>query len=241
MAWAKLGIYDQSRKKSSPPVNDVYTDMEEIEMSDSQGERDEKSYLALLKHPLVLLLIGSVLSYLLVPWIGEKLSHKHVLQEGRVNQARDVLKQVLVDDEQLNRIETAYGMFDNGAASDPKGYKAAQAELRRTSRELYLEFDGHAWWWRHDLPMLSELLGLPTESKKTIENLNLAYEANLKESCLQLALLGRQFLGDDYVPRNPKNAEVLNAVKDRMTDLGKERSYITSRLVSLFMPSKLNW
>jgi len=208
---------------------------------DSRCEENGKSFWSGLKHPLTILLVGSALSYWLVPWIGEKVSHGHVLQEQRVNQARDVLTQALIDDEQLNMIVTAYGMFDNGAASDPKSYKAAQAELRRNSGELYLGFDRHAWWWGHDLPMLSGLLELPQGNKKTIEDLNSAYANNLVESTHQLDLLGRQFLGKDYVPGNAKNAEVLNAARSRLAELAKDRGAITRQLAGLFMPSGLNW
>jgi hypothetical protein len=89
--------------------------------------------------------------------------------------------------------------------------------------------------------MLSGLLELPQGNKKTIEDLNSAYANNLVESTHQLDLLGRQFLGKDYVPGNAKNAEVLNAARSRLAELAKDRGAITRQLAGLFMPSGLNW
>ena len=60
----------------------------------------------------MLLLIGSTLSCLLVPWISENSSHRRVLQEQRVSEARDILKQSLADDAQLNAIVTSIEMFN---------------------------------------------------------------------------------------------------------------------------------
>jgi hypothetical protein len=86
----------------------------------------------------MLLLIGSVLSYLLIPWISEKSSHRRLLQERRVDKACDVLKQGLTDDEQLNSIMTAFEIFNKEAESDPKTYKIAQAELKHSfTSKLY--------------------------------------------------------------------------------------------------------
>ena len=185
---------------------------------------------------MTVLLAGAVLSYLLVPWISEKSAHKRLLQEQRVNKACDILKQGLIDDEQLNSIQTAFKIFNKEAASDPKSYKTAQAELKRSFAKLYFEFDQHGWWWDNDLAVQSTLLELPSGSKITIEELHDAYKSNLLEATRQLDLLRAQFFAQDYKPADPHNAEVIAATNKTMTDLATARGAITSQLANLFMP-----
>ena len=204
-------------------------------------QRDQKWYLSIWEHPLMLLLIGSTLSCLLVPWISENSSHRRVLQEQRVSEARDILKQSLADDAQLNAIVTSIEMFNKEAESNPKGYKAAQAEHERSFGKQYLEFDQHAWWWGHDLPVQSGLLELPSGSKGEIENLNQAYAKSLLGSVQQIDVLRKECLGKDYVPRAPHNAEVLLAARKALNDLAVTRGSIISQLAGKFMPPGINW
>ena len=105
-------------------------------MNSIPNSQDDNWYFSVWKHPLTILLIGGVLSYLLVPWIREKSSHKRLLQEQRVDRACDVLKQGLIDDQQLNSIQTAFEIFNKEAESDPKSYKTAQAELKRSFNKM---------------------------------------------------------------------------------------------------------
>ncbi len=210
-------------------------------MSNLPRRRSQKWYLSIWEHPLTLLLIGSALSCLLVPWISENSSRRRVLQEQRVSEARDILKQSVADDAQINAIVTSIEMFNKEAASNPKGYKAAQAEHERSFDTQYLEFDHHAWWWGHDLPVQSGLLELPSGSKDEIENLNQAYAKSLLGSTQQIEVLRKQFLGKDYVPRGLHNAEVLLAARKALNDLAVTRGAIISQLAGKFMPPGINW
>jgi hypothetical protein len=205
-------------------------------MNKVQSDQDSKWYFSVWKHPLTVLLVGAILSYLLVPWISEKSAHKRLLQEQRVNKACDILKQGLIDDEQLNSIQTAFKIFNKEAVSDPKSYKTAQAELKSSFAKLYFEFDQHGWWWDNDLAVQSKLLELPSGSKSAIEELHYAYKNNLLEAARQLDLLRAQFFAKDYKPGDPHNAEVIAATNKAMTDLATARGAITSQLAYMFMP-----
>jgi hypothetical protein len=211
--------------------------MKEIDMNNIQSGQNGKWYFSVWKHPLILLLIGSALSYLLIPWISEKSSHKRLLQEQRINKACDVLAQGLIDDERLNSIVTHFEIFNKEAESDPKTYRTAQAELKRSFRELYSEFDQHAWWWDHDLPVQSGLLGLAPGSRQRIEELHMAYKKNLMDSGTQVDVLRAQFLSKDYAPRDQHNVEILLATRRALGDLATARGAITSQLAGMFMPS----
>jgi hypothetical protein len=206
---------------------------------DSSADPSETKnwYISIWKHPLTLLLIGSVLSYVLIPWITEKSSHKQLLQQQRIDRACDVLKQGLVDDEQLNSIQTAFEIFDKEADSDPDSYKAAQVELKSQFSKLYYGFDQHGWWWDHDLPVQSRLLELPPGSDKKIERLHDAYKQNLLDSVQQVDELRKQFFAKNFKPRAPHNEEVLASTHKTLNDLATVRGGLTSQLASIFMPS----
>jgi len=200
-----------------------------------------KKFLEICKHPLVLLLVGSALSYLLIPWITDSSSHKRVLQEERVERAVDVLKQGLTDDQKLISMVNLFEMFNKDVEADPKTYKAAQAELKTAFDKQYLEFDQHAWWWGHDLPIQSGLLELPAESKQTIESLNYEYSKNLLAAVKQIDVLRVKFTGKTYVPGDPHNAELLLAARQALGDLANARGGITSHLAAIFMPPGRRW
>ncbi len=200
-----------------------------------------KKFLDICKHPLVLLLVGSALSYLLIPWITDRSSHKRVLQEQRVERAVDVLKQGLTDDQKLISILNLFEMFNKDAEADPKSYKTAQAELKTSFDKQYLEFDQHAWWWGHDLPVQGGLLELPLESKKEIETLNYEYSKNLLAAVQQIDTLRVKFTGKEYVPGDPHNAPLLLAARQALGDLANTRGGITSHLAAMFMPPGRTW
>jgi hypothetical protein len=205
-------------------------------MNTVQDAKDERWYVSIWKHPLMLLLMGSILSYLLIPWISEKSSHKQLLQQERVNKAIDVLKQGLIDDEQLNSIQTAFEIFDKEAESDPESYRNAQEELKKSFTSLYFEFDEHGWWWDHDLPVQSKLLELPQGSAKKIEQLRDAYKQNLMASVQQVDVLRKRFFAKDYAPQDSHNAEVLSDTRKALNDLATARGALTSQLADMFMP-----
>jgi hypothetical protein len=232
-----LGARQEKVRQNRLAVYSVGLKRSEMEIPVQSGQ-DGKWFISALKHPLVLLLIGSVLSYLLIPWISEKSSHKRLLQEKRVDRACDVLQQGLIDDLKLNSIQTAFEMFNKEAESDPKSYKTAQAELKNSFNKLYFEFDQHAWWWDHDLPVQSKLLELPSGSKEKIEQLHDVYKKNLLDSVEQLDVLRAHFLAKDYKPREPHNTEVLLATRRALNDLATNRGAITFQLAFMFMPPR---
>jgi len=200
------------------------------------GEEKKRSE-SLLKHPLVILLVGTSLSYIFIPWISEKSSHKRLLQEQRINLATEILKQGLQDDQQLSSIHTAFAIFDKQQSAFP-GDPSSGKQIRDNFSRLYGEFDQHAWWWYHDLTVKSRLLGLPVEGQKEIEKLQDLYRQNLVNSAQQVERLRVQFCAKSYNPDDPRNAQVLGETKKALDELVIERGAIVSRMSNVFMPSQ---
>ncbi|HKN69618.1 MAG TPA: hypothetical protein VJX30_01050 [Terriglobales bacterium] len=206
-------------------------------MLPTRDGRKGKSY-RFLKHPFFLLLFGTILSCLVVPWISEISSHRRLLQEQRVNLAADILKQALLDDQQLSTIHTTFEFFYKEQIAFPLGDPSAPKQLHESFAKLYSEFDRHAWWWDHDLPLKSVLLGLPSDRQNDIKQLHDRYKQNLFKSVEQVEKLRVQFCAARYQPNDPRNAQVLDETGKVLEDLAKDRGAIASQMARIFMPPR---
>jgi hypothetical protein len=195
-------------------------------------------YGSFLKHPLFLLLLGTVLSYLVVPWISEISSHKRLVQEQRIDLAADILKQALQDDQQLSTIHTAFEIFYKQQIAFSPGDPGAPKQLHENFAKLYSEFDRHAWWWDHDLPLKSALLGLSLDRQNDIGKLHELYKQNLLKSVEQVEQLRVQFCVAHYHPKNARNAQVLDETKKALDHLAIDRGAIASQMARTFMPPR---
>jgi hypothetical protein len=191
--------------------------------------------------PFPLLLVGTVLSYLFIPWISSRSTHRSLLQEERVKQATEILDQSLLVDKQLNSIRTAFELFEKAAVSEPSQYKMAEAQLNSRFYDLYSEFNRHAWWWDHNLPVEARLLDLPPGSEARIGTLHEEYVTNLMDSTHEVELLRGQFLVQRYKPGDKCNAKVLKDTDKELKNLERARGCIISKLAGLFMPPKITW
>jgi hypothetical protein len=210
-------------------------------MNETQGNKDAGRVTHFLRHPFFLLILGTALSYVFIPWISEKSAGKRLLQESRINRATDILRQGLIDDERLNSMQTAFEIFQKHAASDPDNYKSAQKEFREYFDKVYLEFDQHAWWWDHDLPVQGRVLGLPSDRLDRIEKLHDNYVKNLIDASRQVDVLRALFLAKDYKPEDPHNAEALAGTRKALDGLLASRDRIASDLAGVFMPQGQGW
>jgi hypothetical protein len=195
----------------------------------------EKWYVALARHPLVVLILGTVLSCWLIPWISSRANNKRLQQEKRVNKAIDILGQSLIDEERLNLIQTAFETFQKHCTSDPDNCKRDQQELRQNYDKLYSEFDQHAWWWYRDLDVQARLLHLPPGSTDKILRLRESYKNSLLHSVHQIAELGPRFLARDYRLDDPNNTEAIKQARAALSSDVIVRSGISSELAGTFM------
>jgi hypothetical protein len=200
-----------------------------------------KRFRSIAKHPLTLLAISSVLSYALIPWISEKSAHARLIQQQRMSQALDILKQSVADDQELNMMTTSFGLFCKNAASNPRIAKKLQRDEMTAFSAQYARFDQHAWWWRHDLATQSKLLLLPSGSKEEIETLSARYDSSLMDSAAVVDKLRDYFLGKSFSPQNARNRKMIDAAAQDLTKFSIERGAIASQLSRMFMPPDTKW
>src|SRR5262245_13403099 len=72
---------------------------------------ESKGIFSVLKHPLFLLVVGSVIGSFLIPWISQKNDKSRVLREARLKKAVDIVNNNTMTLSQLNSLVTRLGIF----------------------------------------------------------------------------------------------------------------------------------
>jgi hypothetical protein len=140
--------------------------------------------MALSRHPITVLVLGTILSAIVVPVIMSDFTDHKLLQEAKLTEAKTILSQNTLVDKQLNTIQTMFENFVKDAQTSDWDYREIQKELIIDIHEQYKQFDEHAWWWYGDLLMQAKLLKIPNSAIDQIKPLIKQYEANLIESFL---------------------------------------------------------
>ena len=102
-----------------------------------------------LKHPLILLMIGSGMTYWLIPWILSDVAKKESDRKGKVALAVKYLDQNSEMNQRFNSLLVSLELFHK--YSSAKHLSDEQRELRKNSTELYMKFDRDVWWWPWNL------------------------------------------------------------------------------------------
>ena len=203
-------------------------------MNKVESGLQKRWYVALARHPLVVLILGTAFSCLLIPWISSRANNKRVQQEKTIDEAIDILKKSLIDEERLNSMQTAFEMFQAHSISDPDNCKRDQQELKQYYDRLYLEFDQHAWWWNRDVVVQATLLHLPPGSPDKILKLHDSYKDSLMGSADQIRALAARFLARDYRPDDPNNTRALEKARAALSKAVIVRFGISRDLAGTF-------
>ncbi|MGH9908676.1 MAG: hypothetical protein ACRD8U_24210 [Pyrinomonadaceae bacterium] len=119
------------------------------------------------QHPLILLLVGSVLSSLLIPGISARSTEAQLIQETRLKKALEVGIHNREFDSKLNGITTLMKTFHNQNVRmkfNPVELRQAQNAFRKDYTDRYLALNETAWWWYWDIQREARLLKLTSAS-----------------------------------------------------------------------------
>jgi len=185
-----------------------------------------------LRHPLMLLLAGTLLSSLIIPWINGRSARVERRQNGRQQKAVEVLRAAGQDTRRLNALRSAFDNYerDVGTASVAE----RRTELRRRVYELYGEFDGEAWWWyRAALREADVFDWLSGAEQQRMRELADGYEANL------LKATGKILEGpwQRYLSKEAGAADgepVMPALNKQLGELQAQRDELTEKMVRVF-------
>jgi hypothetical protein len=196
-------------------------------------ETDMSDLVELLRHPVVVLLLGALASAILVP----KLSYWVKLKDTRLQKALILIKTATTVDRHLNALLTTLELFQkdsSGPAARLSDYRQEQHELRKTMMTLYLQFDRVAWWWYDNVYTEAVLLGIVARTQLSrMHTLIESYEANLIRTTEEINVLWARFLREDYNPVANENILAMRRVRATATVLEKQRRTIIRELATI--------
>ncbi|HEX8131454.1 MAG TPA: hypothetical protein VF527_20305 [Pyrinomonadaceae bacterium] len=189
-----------------------------------------------LRHPLTLLIIGSVLSYFLIPYISSISNKRQLLQEARLKKASEIVHTTTMLASQLNIIRSRLGEFhkDNiNLRPTPSELKQKQDKLADDIKARYSEFDKVAYWWDKDFYQDAIILEIipPSGSKQLSDDLQ-AYNKNLVETGNAIFEFRDACISSDYDFEKEGNVTQIKKQMDgKLEKLYYEREKLVSNLV----------
>ena len=195
----------------------------------------------LLEHPLLLLLIGTILTTWLVPVISARVDRKKLIQEKSQEEATKIIQDSQDVNRALNGMQVTLEFFYKNNRQGPfqkaRHYAAAQQKTLADLQDQYKAFDKLAWWWPRDIRWEASFLDFMSEDKlKQIQADGDAYTANLSECMDILDRLWDDLLRKPFDPRNPSLQAEVKETRDKLDKLQAERSDLTSQFVHVFIP-----
>jgi hypothetical protein len=202
------------------------------------NSQDLKGVRAILGHPLFLLVIGSIIGSLLIPWIGDKISRNKVVQDARLRKAIEIVDNNTKTVSQLNSMVTRLTSFhENNVRRSPAPDKLRelQEKLVEDMDSRWAEFEKTGWWWYQDLNDEAVILGMiPAEGSATLRQHVNAYHDNILATSNAMKLLWNPCTAADYDYKNGKIEKVRDEMNQKLANLFNERIQLVNNLVNDF-------
>jgi hypothetical protein len=200
--------------------------------SNMQNKQQSSPLYEALKHPVFILLLGTLISSVIIPYIVGRSAHARQLEELRAQSALSAVKNSDDVDRQLNILLTTFESFwkdiDEAKREDQK------AELRTKIYSLYEEFDRTAWWWFDESRQQAALLGLFSDQEaKEAEEISAKYRKSLTESAAAVDSAWQISLRQSPPPTGVDAAKVLAHARERLEKARVERYQLLEQFTGL--------
>ena len=198
-----------------------------------------KGILSVLKHPLFLLIVGSVIGSFLIPWISQKNDKSRVLREARLKKAVEIVNNNTMTLSQLNSLVTRLGIFhkDNiRLKPTPAKLTELQDKLADDMNSRYGEFEKNGWWWYRSLTEEAVILEIvpPGGSDRLRNDIN-AYADNITQTVAAFGDFWHICLSKEYdFEENGKVTQIQTKMNERLSQLATERVALVNKLVQDF-------
>ena len=190
-------------------------------MPDADPDGGSSKLGKLLSHPLFLLVAGTVLGSLVIPWVTGLAAGRQLQREAQQKTALEGLDQGFEVDRRFNAVETAVESFQKRQEQTGSALAAEQPAVRTQIEGLYQEFNGTAWWWFRQEFHKAKVLDLLSENRlRSLEDIDECYGLNLLSSTSELSRLESLVLVDQ---RSPAGWGEASAIHQRLDDLTSER------------------
>jgi hypothetical protein len=121
------------------------------------------------KHPLLVLLLGSLISVYLIPQIISWADEKKALREARVKLGSEFSDRNTEFNSKNNALATLMWQFHTQASLDPDGLKGYQDQFRKEYLARRMALDEMAWWWYRNLETRAKSLNLTAEESNQLQ------------------------------------------------------------------------
>lgn len=204
---------------------------------------EDKGILNVLRHPLLLLVIGSVIGSFLIPWISQKTDRNRVLREARLKKAVEIVNNNTETISQLNVMVTRLGIFhkDNiRLKPGPDKLDALQDKLAEDMNTRYADFEKSGWWWYRSLNDEAVILEIvPPEGSDKLRNEVNAYADNITQTVAAFNDFWHKCLSKEYdFEENGNVTQIQKKMYERLGQLATERVKLVNNLVQGFSPAQ---
>jgi hypothetical protein len=196
---------------------------------------DKQSWL---RHPLTVLIFGSVLSATVIPWISARLNDRQLINDARLQLCKDILQKSMQNNQMLNSMNTSVNLFlkaKSFAVSAATAQREQDAELSKID-EQYHEFDKVAWWWYPGLPTEAKLLRIEVNPNADLQQQLKLYNEKLVAATDVLNGIWDLCVRQTCKASDPGVQIKLHEADGKLRNLQTERDTVTGRLVNLFAP-----
>jgi len=187
---------------------------------------------------MVLLLLGTAISAVLIPYISGTISDRKLLQDERSKQALTIIEESGLVDKHLETLQTTCEMFTKDTHGERKEIVEAQRQLKKDLDEQYRTFNEHAWFWHRTLELRSILLKVPDKDRAVMRELLEQYRQNLVDSTKALDPVWASLLSKGYKADDPRTKPLLDTSRHNLVALGAERDALAGKLAILFFNSR---
>lgn len=200
---------------------------------------ESKDPFGVLRHPLFLMLVGSVIGSFLIPWISQKTDRNRVLREARLKKKVEIVNKNIETISQLNVMVTRLGTFhkDNiRLKPSPARLPELQDKLRDDMNKLYADFEKVGWWWYGSLNDEAVILEIvDSGGLEKLRNDVTAYRQNIIQTVAAFNDFWHKCLSKEYdFEENGNVTQIQKAMNERLNQLANERVILVSNLVQDF-------
>ena len=200
---------------------------------------ESKDRFRVLKHPLFLMVVGSIIGSFLIPWVSHKTDRNRALREARLKKSVEIVNHNTQTLSQLNALVTRLGIFhkDNiRLKPSPAKLDELQDELAKDMNSRYAEFEKTGWWWYRSLNDEAVILEIvpPSGSDKLRKDVN-AYGENIAQTVTSFNDFWHKCLSKEYdFAENGNVSQIQTRMNERLNQLAGERVILVSNLVQDF-------
>jgi hypothetical protein len=191
-----------------------------------------------LRHPLTVLLMGTIITSLAIPWLNARSARARQIQEAQQAKAMEIIKSIGADNVRLNAVRSAFDVFEKegGLTGGPALIEERRVELRKRVYDSYGDFEQTAWWWYGEIGREAELFGwLPKSDMSTFQTLATHYQENLLQSAAAIQKPWKRYLSQVNENTTDKKTPMMPAIESELGHKQAERDQLGAAMVRLFI------